>query len=123
VSKAYAGRASVFRLPQATGGERVVLERIGELDLSAIGPLVNAVTDGAVSPDGRRVALRTYAAVLEFELAEGAELASFWRQQPRVYSLSDSPQGEGITYRADGRALLTIGEQSPAVLFQMEWRC
>jgi hypothetical protein len=123
VSKEYAGRATVFRLRQTTGSERAELEEVGALNLSSLGPLVSAVTDAAVAPDGGRVALRTYNAVVEFELPAGAELASLWRLQPRIYPLSDSPQGEGITYRADGRALLTIGEQRPAVLFQLEWQC
>jgi hypothetical protein len=123
VSKEYAGRATVFRLRQAAGSGRAELTEVGALNLSALGALVSAVTDASVAPDGRRVALRTYNAVVEFELADSAELASIWQLQPRIYPLSDSPQGEGITYRADGRALLTIGEQSPAVLFQLDWRC
>ena len=40
----------------AAGGGRATLEQIGDLDLTSLGALVSAVTDGAVAPDGRRVA-------------------------------------------------------------------
>jgi len=67
--------------------------------------------------------LRTYVAALEYDVPEGGALAQIWQQQPRTYPLDDGPQGEGITYRADGKALLTTGESTPAVLYQAEWRC
>jgi hypothetical protein len=125
VSKEYSGKARVYEYPSPLDpGRPVEVALVAELDLSRLGPLASAVTDGAVSPDGRRVVLRTYSNALEYDLASDARLTSIWpRQQPRLVSLDDGPQGEGITYRADGKALLTIGEVVPAVLYQSELRC
>jgi hypothetical protein len=96
---------------------------VGELDLRHLGPFGSSVTDAAVSSDGRRVVVRTYVAVLELEVPQGASLASIWGQQPRGYPMEGGGQSEGITYRADGGALLMIGEGIPAILYQSEWRC
>lgn len=124
VSKEFSGRSRIFRAPRPLDpNRRMELEQVGELDVSALGPLGNLVTDAAVAPDARRLVVRTYVAALEFDLPEGAPLTGFWTRPPRTYPLDDGPQGEGITYRADGQALLTIGESTPAVLWQAERRC
>jgi hypothetical protein len=125
VSKEYNGRAQVYGYPTPLDPDRrVQVDLVAELDLSRLGPVTSAVTDGAVSPDGRRAVLRTYSSALEYDLTSDASLASIWsRQQPRLMPLDDGAQGEGITYRADGKALLTIGEVVPAVSYQAELRC
>ena len=124
VTKSLSGYAGVYRLPPtAEPNQRTMLEPVAQLDLRPLGVFSFLVTDGSVSPDGRRVILRTYLAGLEYDVPDGASLASIWGQQPRVFALEDTRQGEAITYRADGRALLTVGEGSPARLFQLDWRC
>ena len=125
VSKEYSGKAQVYEYPSPLDpGRRVPVDLVAELDLSRLGPVASAVTDGSVSPDGRRVVLRTYSSALEYDLTSDASLTSIWpRQQPRLMPLDDGAQGEGITYRADGKALLTVGEIVPAVLYQAELRC
>lgn len=124
VSKSYAGAGRIYRLPRPFApGQRATLERAADIDLSSLGPLAGAVTDAAVSPDGRKVSVRTYVAAIELDLPPGASLASIWANAPRISRLDDRQQGEGITYRADGGALLTIGEGRPAVVWQSEWRC
>jgi hypothetical protein len=125
VSKDYNGKSRVYRYPgQLDSGRRVTMDLVADVDLSRFGPVASAVTDGAVSPDARRVVLRTYSQALEYDLAADAPLTSLWpRQQPRVIPLNDGPQGEGITYRIDGKALLTIGEELPTILYQTELRC
>jgi hypothetical protein len=125
VSKEYSGKAQVYRYPSPLdANRRIQVDLVAELDLSRLGPVASAITDGAVSPDGRRVILRTYSSALEYDLTSDVPLTSIWpRQQPRLMPLDDGAQGEGITYRADGKALLTIGEVAPAVLYQAELRC
>jgi hypothetical protein len=124
VTKELSGRAQVFRLPApAQAGQRSTLELVAELDLRSLGVFSSLVTDGSVAPDGQRLVLRTYLAALEYRVPPESALASVWRQQPAVYRLEDSRQGEAITYRADGRALLSLGESSPARLYQSEWHC
>lgn len=124
VSKSFSGRGRVYRVPQPLATDRrATLEFVADLDLTSLGLFAGAVTDGAFSPDGRRVVLRTYTVALEYDVPPEPSPAAIWRQPPRVYPLDDPPQGEGITYRRDSRALLTIGEGTPAVLFENEWRC
>ncbi len=94
------------------------ISNVGTLD-----PSGSVVTDASVSPDGRRVTVRTYGSALEYDLPDGAPLTGIWKQAPRVARLDDGPKGEGITYRADGWAVMTIGENSIATLFQTALEC
>ena len=111
-------------MPQPLDSRRTArLERVADVDLSRAGVRADVVVDGAVSADGRRVTIRTYGSALEYDVPEGAALASIWGQTPRVARLNDGPQGEGLTYRADGAALMSIGEDTPAHLFQTPWQC
>ena len=123
VTKSFAGQSQVYRAPPLTSAGRIALEHVADLDLTGLGPFAGIVTDGAFAPDGRRVALRTYVAVLEYAVPPGQSLAATWNGVPDVYPLQDGRQGEGITYRADGEALLTIGEGAPAELYQNERQC
>jgi hypothetical protein len=84
---------------------------------------IDVVTDATVSADARRVAIRTYSRAREYDGPPGAALASIWEQTPRYLRIDDPPQGEGISYRADGKALVTIGESSPTYLNEIPWQC
>jgi len=67
------------------------------------------VTDGAVSPDGSRYALRDYVDAVTFDgLPPGA-------QDGTVY-LPLQLQGEAMTWTADGSALLVAGERDDRLL-------
>ncbi len=66
------------------------------------------VTGGAVSPDGRRVVLRTYTDVLEWPLLDS--LAATFAQTPVSTALPPQPQGEAVTYSRDGQSLLVASE-------------
>jgi hypothetical protein len=68
------------------------------------------VTGGAVSPDGRRAVLRTYADAFEFDVSGGDVVHALSSGKPRVIPLPDEPQGESVTYSPDGTSLLTISE-------------
>ncbi|MGK5682973.1 hypothetical protein [Actinoplanes sp. URMC 104] len=69
-----------------------------------------AVTGAAASPDGRHVVLRTYADAFEFDVPGGDVVAALTGGTPRPIPLPDEPQGESVTYSADGRSLLTVSE-------------
>jgi len=67
------------------------------------------ITDGAVNPDGTRYVLRDYVnATIFLGLPVG--------RQQSVVSLPFQPQGEAITWTADGRALLVASERDPRLL-------
>ena len=124
VTKESLGRALVYRAPQPLDSrKRVTLERVADVDLSKIGVKIDVVNDGTVAADARRVTIRTYGSALEFDVAPDAPLASIWGQTPRVTRLTDGIQAESITYRHDGKALISIGEGVPAVLFETLWQC
>ncbi|MCC7367577.1 MAG: hypothetical protein IT306_04090 [Chloroflexi bacterium] len=124
VTKEHIGRAIVYRLPvPLEPRKKLMLERVANLDISDAGVKVDVVNDGAVAPDASRVVIRTYGSSLEYDVPPDATLASIWNSKPRVSRLNDGVQSEGVTYRADGKALITIGEGTPAPMFQMVWGC
>ena len=101
---------------KAAGG---VLERIASLSVG-----IGVVTGGDISPDGRRVALCTYASGFELTLpgAPDAGFDAVWRQPLRAVDLPTRTQGEAVAYRLDGNALLTTSEMPPAPLQEVERR-
>lgn len=68
------------------------------------------ITGGAVSPDGRRAVLRTYADAFEFDVTDDDIVGAITRGRPRTVPLPGEPQGESVAYTADGTALLTVSE-------------
>ena len=91
--------------------------------MTKFGVKTDVVNDGTITVDARRLTLRTYSRGIELDVAPGAALASIWGQTPRVFKIDDPPQGEGISYRLDGSALLTIGEDSPTFLWVLPQQC
>jgi hypothetical protein len=76
------------------------------------------ITGGAVSPDGRRAVLRTYADAFEFDVPDGDLVRAVTSGIPRVIPLPDEPQGESVAYTVDGSALLTVSEMSAPIPLQ-----
>ncbi|MGE3269499.1 MAG: hypothetical protein AB7P40_12185 [Chloroflexota bacterium] len=124
VSKESLGSARVYRVPQPLDpSKRVTLERIAVLDLGQFGVKADVVDDGAVAADASRLVIRTYGSVLEYDIPQGAPLASVWNQTPRVSKLQDGVQAEGIAYRVDNMALISIDEGTPAKLYETPREC
>ena len=75
------------------------------------------VTGAAVSPDGTRVALRTYADAFEFLITDGDVIKGITEGTAEATPLPNEPQGESIAYSADGTSLLTVSEgENPVIL-------
>ncbi|MBQ1033658.1 hypothetical protein KBX26_27045 [Micromonospora sp. C97] len=68
------------------------------------------ITGAAAAPDGRRVALRSYADAFEYDVPDGDVVRALTTGTARITPLPDEPQGESITYSRDGRSLLTVSE-------------
>ena len=69
----------------------------------------NLITGGATSPDGKRVALRTYSAIYEWDVTGGDVVKAITTGAPRITALSDSSaQGEALAYTPDGKFFLTL---------------
>ncbi len=101
----------LFRLPAAAwkAGGAAVPEFVDSLPITPDISIGQWVTDAALSPDGHRVAVRTYSAVFFFVVEPGGRLAP---DQGRECSFGlVEPQGEGITW-LDARRLLLISESS-----------
>ncbi|MDX2154793.1 MAG: hypothetical protein SFV54_28885 [Bryobacteraceae bacterium] len=116
-------RTLVFRsaAPQRTEGVRT-LEPVGEIQFaeeSALSLLVGRVTDAAISPDGRRVALCGYVRGWMLELPDGAAFDEIWKQRPIPFELGQRAQGEAIAFRGDGRALIATSEGTPSPIFEI----
>jgi len=78
--------------------------------LAGIGATV--VTGAATSPDRTRIALRTYTAAYEWDVADGDVVKAITTGTPRVTPLPDETQGESIAYSPDGADFLTVSDNS-----------
>ena len=69
-------------------------------------------TGGDISPDGKRIVVRTYVEAFEWNIAGG--LAKGLARRPTRIPLPRTNQGEAIAYTRDGRSLVTTTEQQPS---------
>ncbi len=124
VTKDVLGTSGVYR-PAAVLDDAgtVPMIRVAQLSLQLTGtpggPVGRAgqlmITGGAVSPDGAAIALRTYTDAYVWSLS-GSDVPSALAADPVRVALPDSPQGEAISFAADGRSLLVSGEGLPATV-------
>ncbi len=79
------------------------------VELERVGPAPMFLTDGAISPDGSQVALRSYTSLFLYDakafLGEGTD-----GDAGTVYPLPLQPQGETLAYQLDGKAVLVGSE-------------
>ena len=122
VTKEVMGASKVYRPVAAlVDGATVALERVAAVNMTltgtAGGPVGRAgqlmITGGAVSGDGRMLALRTYTDAYLWPLS-GSDVPAALAAKPVRIPLPASPQGEAISFAANDRALLVASEGSPA---------
>ena len=108
--------------PLNAGGNKVItMKRVGEVRIPSI--FGGAITGGNISPDGRRVALCDYFQGYELVLPAGSNnFDDIWQQKMTGFDLGKRKQGEAITYRLDGNALLATSEGEEFDLIQVERR-
>ena len=120
VTKVMGGAARVFtlRAPFARRQE-ATLTQVAEIQLP--NTLKGFLTGGAISPDGRRVALCDYFSAYELTLPgrRGGAFDEIWKQPLQSVSILTRKQGEAICYSADGRALLATSEGTPCPLIEI----
>jgi hypothetical protein len=119
VTKNVLGASGVYT-PVRTPSARTAtpLRRVTTLHLGLTGtpggPVGTAsqllVTGGAVSPDGTRVALRTYTDVYLWAAPDGDIGAALDSGSPTRLALPGEQQGESVTFSPDGGSLLTTSE-------------
>lgn len=107
VTKGDTGQVALYRVPKNTGGA-VRLERVGA-PLSKGTPAANArITDGAASPDGEWIVLRTRTALTFYRAADFLKGSFKEARSVDVQSLGE-PQGEAISFGA-GNTVYLAGE-------------
>jgi hypothetical protein len=121
VTKEVLGNSGVYRPSSGlVDGTTVAMTKVASLTFSLTGtpggPVGRAgqlmVTGGAVSPDGKLVALRTYTDAYVWPLT-GSDVAAALTAKPTRIALPQAPQGEAISFGADGRELVVGGEGLP----------
>jgi hypothetical protein len=109
----------LFALPLAPARGVQVARRIGRLavpDLSTEGRLAAQVTAADVSPDGRTLAVLTYARLLLYRRSGAQAWSATVARQPQAQSLPWLHQAEAVAWATDGHGLYASGEFSPAPL-------
>lgn len=124
VTKEPSGEALVYRAAAPLGGgDRQTLALAGSIRIPGEpGSGVVLVTAGDIAPDGRRLALATYARAYELVLPRRPRrpFEAIWEQPLTPVELGLRVQGEALAYRLDGLALLATSERLPAPLYQVE---
>jgi hypothetical protein len=122
VTKEVLGASAVYRPVSALVEDGTVgLTEVGGVDLVLTGtpggPVGRAgqlmVTGGAVSPDERWIALRTYTDAYVWPLT-GSDVAGALAGEPRRVALPEAAQGEAISFTGDSAALVVAGEGLPS---------
>lgn len=115
--------SAVYRLPAPwPRGKIAVMQRVTRLPRWGRTTFERFVTAADISPDGKRVALRTYLGGLEWVWPEGAppaDLAEFFKRPPLRLELAPEAQAEAICYTTDSRGLITVSEQLPTFLYEV----
>ena len=117
VTKVVIANPSVYEaVAPFTAGQQITMRRIGETHVPSL--FGGVITGGSISPDGRRIALCDYFQGYEIVLpASSSNFNDIWKQKMIGFDLGKRKQGESITYRLDGKALLATseGKQSPLI--------
>lgn len=98
---------TIFRAPPGlAAGSTTVLTDVGTVELEEDALL----TAGDISASGDAVALRTYGQVHLYARAAGSTIAATLTGKSCEGEVADEPQGEAITFSADGSSYLTLSE-------------
>ena len=97
------GVAGIFALPSPMSDSRT------PMDAEQVGTARSSITDAAMSPDGQRFVARDY---LSAEVFSGEPPG----QAEARFRLPLQPQGEAVTWSADGQSLIVASEQSAELI-------
>lgn len=94
------------------------MRRIGEIHVPSV--FGGVLTGGSISPDGRCVAFCDYFQGYEMVLpAKSSDFNDIWKQRMTGFDLGKREQGEAITYRLDGKALIATSEGAYSPIIQV----
>jgi hypothetical protein len=110
-----AGMAEVYRAPGNTPANMPTeLELLTTVMLTGSGQAAQ-VSAGDISPTGDRIMLRTYTRILVWPRLAGATVGPSLDAMPTDNPQPDQPQGEGLTFSADGSSWIAAGEQEKTI--------
>jgi len=116
VTKEDDGNSSVFRALGTTPvRQATVLEKVAGLTFGVPGSGSAHASAGDISPTGDRVLIRTHTAILLWPRLAGDGWAATFAAPPRSLPVQDEPQGEGLTFAADGHSWFSAGETEPTI--------
>ncbi|MFZ5891875.1 MAG: hypothetical protein ACOY0T_12545 [Myxococcota bacterium] len=108
------GNSAIFRAAAATAADTpTVLEKVGNVQVGTAGTQGAQASAGDISPTGDRFILRSYTAILLWP--RGQSFAATFAASPTALPSPTEPQGEGLTFSADGKAWLSSGERARAI--------
>jgi hypothetical protein len=114
-------KTSVYKAP-AGAKSPVLLKHVADLELpnqSSITLVLGRIAGGAVSPDGTRVVLCDYFRAYE-ATAPADNFDSVWKKTWRAFDIGKRSQGEAVTYRHDGKAILATSEGDTFPLIEVK---
>ena len=101
-------------------GQTATLEKIFDnVQIGETGWLTRLVTGADLSPDGRELAIVTYAQIYQFDLARAYDFKSLQLDKPRKRDLPPLKQCESVCYSADGASLWVSSEGKKAPLWEI----
>jgi hypothetical protein len=93
----------------------VTLKRVGGLDVPISADVTALwVTAGDLSPDGRRLAVRSYVSLYLFDWAGSTAFDTLVTPVSAGLGAADEPQGEGLTFALDGTRIYLASEGTAA---------
>jgi hypothetical protein len=120
ITKTMSSSGGVYRFPLPLRPKtKVTLEKVSGEAVDQISKLL-MVTGAAVSPDGRRVVIRTYFSAFELSRASGGgNFETIFKSELEAIKFPLLRQGEAISYSLDGRSIVTTSERIPAPIFRL----
>ncbi|HMJ50782.1 MAG TPA: hypothetical protein VK540_01870 [Polyangiaceae bacterium] len=111
ITKVAAGMPStVYKFPATFGGSALTAEKVA--DLTVPKSTDREAVSASAHPCAPAFLLRTYNTLYEFRAAPGATLEAAFAATPTAVPVATETQGEGVSYRADGRGYFTTTEGS-----------
>lgn len=112
ITKEEIGKFGIYSLmyPNKSGSYVLTKEAFVERQI------LDKVTAGSISPDGKWLAFRTYVSIQVYPYAE-----KWWTQKPRIMPSPKEEQGEAIAFDLKSERLLTTSEGAPCPISQSAW--
>ena len=120
LSKRLSGASGVYKLAADFSLEKTnTLKKIADFSVPAVPN--GFLTDGDISPDGKRVVVCDYFSAYEIVLPKNAKsFDEIWTEKPLIVELGERNQGEAVAYSADGKSIFATSEKKNSPIIQVK---